>query len=96
MKGTLPPQAKRPQVPYRLTEPVAQSVEQRTFNPLVVGSTPTRPTKNKKGLHIRAGLFFCSWGSGFPKLVRQVIAQAQGQLYDGVSRIGMSARWEHR
>ena len=32
--------------------PLAQSVEQRTFNPLVVGSTPTGPTMtNELNLH---------------------------------------------
>ena len=30
--------------------PLAQLVEQRTLNPLVVGSIPTRPTKDFKGL----------------------------------------------
>jgi hypothetical protein len=29
---------------------LAQLVEQRTFNPFVVGSTPARPTKIFKGL----------------------------------------------
>ena len=29
--------------------PLAQLVEQRTFNPLVVGSSPARPTKRSRG-----------------------------------------------
>ena len=31
---------------------LAQLVEQRTFNPLVTGSSPVRPTKKNKGLHV--------------------------------------------
>ena len=30
--------------------PLAQSVEQRTFNPWVVGSIPTGPTSAEKGV----------------------------------------------
>jgi len=35
---------------------VAQSVEQRTFNPLVVGSSPTHPTKSKIQSQLRVQL----------------------------------------
>ena len=33
--------------------PLAQSVEQRTFNPWVVGSIPTGPTQNKIKKHFK-------------------------------------------
>ncbi|VXC38776.1 hypothetical protein BURKHO8Y_210442 [Burkholderia sp. 8Y] len=33
---------------------LAQLVEQRTFNPLVAGSNPARPTKEFKGLQVQA------------------------------------------
>ena len=36
---------------------LAQLVEQRTFNPLVTGSNPVRPTKEIKGSHVSAGPF---------------------------------------
>jgi hypothetical protein len=32
-------------------ESLAQLVEQRTFNPLVAGSSPARPTTNKQEAH---------------------------------------------
>jgi hypothetical protein len=38
--------------------PLAQLVEQRTLNPLVVGSIPTRPTNKLKGLASARPLFF--------------------------------------
>lgn len=46
---------------------LAQLVEQRTFNPFVVGSTPAHPTKNtnKKALRVKPRCFFSSvwlWG----------------------------------
>ena len=42
---------------------LAQLVEQRTFNPFVVGSTPARPTIQYEGPVAIQGLFFC--GSSF-------------------------------
>lgn len=36
---------------------LAQLVEQRTFNPLVTGSNPVRPTKEIKGLHVSVSPF---------------------------------------
>src|SRR5207247_8410809 len=46
---------------------LAQLVEQRTFNPLVAGSSPARPTKCNQGqsLGARTGAW-CSWGSASP------------------------------
>ena len=38
--------------------PVAQLVEQGTFNPKVVGSTPTRPTKENSRSDMKYGLTF--------------------------------------
>ncbi len=35
---------------------LAQLVEQRTFNPFVVGSIPAHPTNKIKGLCLRTGL----------------------------------------
>ena len=37
---------------------LAQSVEQRTFNPLVEGSNPSRPTKFTSSESITQGNFF--------------------------------------
>jgi hypothetical protein len=37
---------------------LAQLVEQRTFNPFVVGSIPAQPTNKKKGLRENVALFF--------------------------------------
>ena len=40
---------------------LAQLVEQRTFNPLVGGSSPPRPTKNKKIKSLAlSGFFACA------------------------------------
>ena len=39
---------------------LAQLVEQRTFNPLVGGSSPPRPTKNKKIKSLALPGFFAS------------------------------------
>ncbi len=39
---------------------LAQLVEQRTFNPLVGGSSPPRPTKNKKIKSLTLSGFFAS------------------------------------
>lgn len=38
--------------------PLAQSVEQKTFNLLVEGSNPSRPTNAIKDLGVRKGAFF--------------------------------------
>ena len=51
---------------------LAQLVEQRTFNPFVVGSTPAGPTKNLKRLTLRSGAFlfaheFCERVGQLPK-----------------------------
>ena len=42
---------------YRKLGPLAQSVEQRTFNPWVVGSIPTGPTQAIQG-YFRANVRF--------------------------------------
>ncbi len=47
--------ATSPEVPERGT--LAQLVEQRTFNPLVAGSNPARPTKNSERARHPAGPF---------------------------------------
>ena len=49
--------------------PLAQLVEQRTLNPLVVGSIPTRPTNQNEGLvSDRQALCFCSEAPNAPSL----------------------------
>ena len=42
----------------RLRGSLAQSVEQRTFNPLVAGSNPARPTNRIKGLRLVIKYFY--------------------------------------
>jgi hypothetical protein len=44
---------------------LAQLVEQRTLNPLVVGSTPTRPTNEYKAVTRKSGRFFVSGLSSY-------------------------------
>jgi hypothetical protein len=50
--GDHPPRAKQSHpglaVPFRPKGSLAQLVEQRAFNPLVVGSSPTGPTKQNR------------------------------------------------
>ena len=40
--------------------PVAQRLEQRTHNPLVLGSNPSGPTKNPYELIVQSGEFWVS------------------------------------
>ena len=48
------------QPPQFVFGPLAQLVEQRTLNPRVVGSIPTRPTKNSNKNPAKAGFFYYS------------------------------------
>jgi hypothetical protein len=52
---------------------LAQLVEQRTFNPLVAGSNPARPTTNLqhqiKALRVIVTPFLCLWQSALLPLV---------------------------
>ena len=50
--------------------PLAQLVEQRTLNPLVVGSNPTRPTNTAQGRSARAG------PDAFPTLIASIAAHS--------------------
>ena len=43
---------------HHSTGTIAQLVEQRTFNPFVVGSTPAGPTKFKSTLYFGSKCFF--------------------------------------
>src|SRR5258705_8846362 len=50
--------------------PLAQLVEQRTFNPLVAGSNPARPTSFKKRAAILAALFVFRTDQRISRLAR--------------------------
>ena len=66
---------------------LAQLVEQRTFNPFVVGSTPAHPTKihSKKTLSVIAKCFFSS--VGFRASLK---ASKTGLCADFVKRVELS------
>jgi FkbM family methyltransferase len=55
--------------------PLAQSVEQRTFNPWVVGSIPTGPTRVSKGEYLKV---FVDIGSHFGETLVEVLKPKYG------------------
>lgn len=68
--------------PGEILGTLAQLVEQRTFNPFVVGSTPAGPTNSINGLAARLGHFF--WQDGAPPGPKARIVQ-QSFLRAGVA-----------